>query len=159
MENLETTANKSWEEELQDTVEQFKSVATQALPKFFTEVKIHEGIFGAKNIVILAAVSDHNINRVRGQHPQVVSLFFDMKEKTLVTTYYGGCGGQAIYTIPQKNPYLAMEGVKIKFRKVTGLEPALKATAKFLGNYKQALKENRQVLMYQDLVDYDQVLS
>lgn len=59
-----------------------------------------------------------------------------------------------------REKYLAQVGVKIPFRKPAREEEAVvRACARFAKKWVEALKENVDVLMYQDLVDYKQFLN
>jgi len=129
------------------------------LPKFYKDIRLCRGCFGDYYLKIVIAASNYEINRVKGQFVQDVSLNYELKTGTLTTQVFGGNGGGSIYVKPQKNLYLYMESVKIPFRKVTGKESAIKALGRFCDNYLKALKDNRDILMYQDLVNYDELLN
>lgn len=99
------------------------------------------------------------INNVRGQFAQVVSLRLELPAMELQTQIYGGCGGGSIYrNIDENNPgekYLAMKSVKIPFRKPKKEEKfVLKAIERFAQNYLIVLKENFDLLRYKEIVDY-----
>lgn len=73
-------------------------------------------------------------------------------------------GGQSIYRKPNKDvdneKYLAMKSVKIPFRMPKKEEKnVLDCVEKFAKNWVLALKENKDVLMYQDYVNYDEFLN
>jgi hypothetical protein len=110
------------------------------------------------------AASNYEINRVSGQYPQYVSLMLDLSDMDLHTQVFGGNGGDRIYLIPDKNDpkekYLAMAGRRIPFRKPKPNEKnVLDAIRRFAQNYRNTLVENRDRLMYQDVVNYDEVLG
>lgn len=115
-------------------------------------------------IKIWAACSNIDINNVQGQKPQIVSLCLDLSSLELYPQIFGGNGGQCIYRKPNledsKEKYLAMKSVKIPFRKPQPQpEKVLAAIEKFFKNYFLALKENKEVLMYQNLVNYNEILN
>lgn len=112
---------------------------------------------------IWIACSTHEINRVQGQLPQLVSLHLS-NELELSHQVFGGNGGRWIYRRPNlDNPrekYLAMASEKVPFRTPEKTEDAvLRAIGRFIDNYKQLLIDNRAELMYQDIVDYNSLLS
>ena len=115
-------------------------------------------------IKIWAAASNIDINNVQGQKPQVVSLCLDIDTLELYPQIFGGNGGQCIYRKPNledsSEKYLAMKSVKIPFRKPQKEKSkVLAAIEKFFKNYVNTLKENKENLMYQNIVDYNQILN
>lgn len=115
-------------------------------------------------IIIAFAASEINIHNVQGQKPQIVSLSLNLKSLELQPQVFGGNGGQHIYRKPNlndsKEKYLAMKSVKIPFKRPKPEEKfILNAVQRFAENWVKALKENRDVLMYQDIVNYDEVLK
>lgn len=145
--------------------EKIENVLKTHLPKGAHRiVKEVKGSFGGDYIKIAFAASDVEINNVRGQHPQCVSLCLDLQDMELYPQVFGGNGGQSIRRKPNmEDPhekYLAMKGVRIPFRKPKPEEAKiLNAIARFAQRWKETLKQNREVLMYQDLVDYDELLK
>lgn len=128
------------------------------------EVAERTSMFKEPYIRIMFAANDHAINNVSGQFPQCVSLRLDVNSLELDTQVYGGNGGGVIYRKPNlkdpKEKYLAMKNVKVPFRKPKKTEQAtLKAVERFCQRWVQTLKDNRDVLKYQDIVDYDTLLS
>ena len=112
---------------------------------------------------IWIACSTHEINRVQGQLPQVVSLHLS-HELELSHQVFGGNGGRWIYRRPNmdspREKYLAMASEKVPFRTPEKNEDAvLRAIGRFINNYKRILIENKAELMYQDIVDYDSLLA
>jgi len=100
------------------------------------------------------------INNVRGQYPQIVSLALDLDDMKLRTQIYGCNGGQCIYRIPEKGSYLAMQRIKIPFRKPKPEEKfVLKAIENFAKRWLQAIKDNKDDLMWQNYVNYDEFLN
>lgn len=101
------------------------------------------------------------INNVRGQYPQMVALHLDLNTMELQPQIYGGSGGKCIYRKPDENhSMLAMQRIVIPFRKPKREEKhVLNAIKKFAERWVQALKENKDVLMHKDLVDYDKYLN
>lgn len=138
----------------------FYQTIKNVLPNFYIEVKQVKQYFGNDEYLkIVIACSNYEINSVQGQYIQDVSLMYNIKDQVLTVQIFGGNGGQCVYTKPIKNPYLAMERVKIPFRKAKSQESALKTLTKFCINYKQALIENKDILMYQDLINYNNLLN
>ena len=140
-------------------------VLNSVLPKK-TYIKVVEAVSWTKEpyLKILIAMSDKEINNVRMQHPQLVSLALELETLELRTQVFGGCGGQSIYRMVDKNHpkecYLAMKNIKIPFRKPKNTETAvLKAIQRFAERYIQTLKENQSRLMYQDIVNYSEILK
>jgi hypothetical protein len=143
-----------------ELIEEFKTFIQNTLPSFYVQVSKHKQWLGDDDYLkIVIAASNYEINNVSGQYIQDVSLMYDLKTEELTIQLFGGNGGQCIYIKPQKNLYLYMERVKIPFRKVRGKNSALKALKKFCINYKQALIENKDILMYQDKINYNELLN
>jgi hypothetical protein len=117
---------------------------------------------GEEHLKIAFAASEININDVRGQKPQIVSLC--LRDLELSVQAFGGNGGQVIYRQPNmedsKEKYLAMQSIKIPFRQPKKEEKAiLKAVEKFANNWLQALKDNQDKLTHQNLVNYQELLG
>ena len=117
-----------------------------------------------KYLKIAFATSSHLINGVPNQYPEVVSLALDLKTLELKPQSFGCCGGQLIYLKPNKNDprekYLAMAGLKIPFRKPQPNEKAvLNAVEKFAKNWVNAIKENKDRIFHDDIVNYDEFLN
>ena len=132
--------------------------------KFAFDVTMHKGLGGTPFMKIWIACSNIDINGVSGQKPQVVSLMLEPDTMDLHPQIFGGNGGQSIFRQPNLNDpaekYLAMKSVKIPFRRPQPTAEKVKACIeKFVDNYITALKENKDVLMYKNLVNYDEVLS
>ena len=141
-------------------------ILRDALPKkAFRFIEEKNNLFSeGKYFIIGIAASEYLINGVKFQYPQFVSLKLDINTMELKPQVFGGCGGQSIYRKPNMNDakekYLAMKNVKIPFRKPQQNEEAvLKAVKKFAERWVQTLKDNREVLMYQNYVDYDDLLA
>ena len=154
--------NKVNPEEIKVKIEQ---ILDKVVPSFYKGVSIHKNIFDTgNNIRIFIAASDYKINGVSGQLPQVVSLSLDLSDMDLHPQVYGGNGGQRVERKPNMSDpnekYLAMKGVKVPFRTPQPNEKAvLDAIRRFAENYKKTLSDNREVLLYQDIVDYDKLLA
>lgn len=132
--------------------------------KFRYSVNQRKNCFGGEYLQIWVACSDININGVDGQKPQIVSLMLDLNTLELNPQVFNCCGGQNIYRKPNmedpKEKHLAMKSVKITFRKPTPTVEKVKVCIlKFIDNYITALKENKEVLKYQDIVNYDELLN
>jgi hypothetical protein len=142
-----------------------KEILANTLPSnTFIFVERTKAFFGGEGIKIGFAASDTNINDVRGQLPQLVSLYLDLANLKLHVQGYGGSGGNRIYRKVDPNnhkeKYYAMVGIKIPFRKPKAEEKfVLKALEKFAQKWVEAIKENKEVLMYQDLVNYNELLN
>jgi hypothetical protein len=145
--------------------EKIEAIIAKQLPGFWSEVSFGKHFLGeGKYLAIKIAASDYNINDVRDQKPQAVSLLFDLWTLELHPQVFGGNGGRRIYRQPNLNDpaekYLAMKGENIPFRTPQKNEAAvLKAIEKFCINYKELLRKHRPVLEYQELVDYDTLLK
>lgn len=145
--------------------EKIEKILKEELPGFYTFVRKRKNFYGdTYYFQIGMAASNYEINRVNGQYPQYVSLMLDMTDMDLHTQVFGGNGGDRIYLIPDKNDpkekYLAMAGRRIPFRKPKPNEKnVLDAIRRFAQNYRNTLVENRDRLMYQDVVNYDEVLG
>ena len=88
----------------------------------------------------------------------------DLSYLELHPQIFGGNGGQCIYRQPNKEDakekYLAMKSVKIPFRKPTQTPEKIKeCISKFIDNYIKILKENKEVLRYKEIVNYDEILN
>lgn len=139
-------------------------ILRDTLPKNAFRVIQEREFLGDKSLIIGFAASSHKINGVAWQYPQFCALMLHLRDMSLNTQHVGGSGGGSIYRKPDMNhdkeKYLAMKGVKIPFRKPQPTEEAvLKAVERFCQRWVQALKDNREVLMYQNLVDYDELLK
>jgi hypothetical protein len=141
-----------------------EKILDKVLLGFYKNVFVRKNYFDkGESIGIIMAASNYEINRVKGQYPQDVSLMLNVEEMDLNVQVFGGNGGNRIYLVPDKNDakekYLAMAGVKIPFRTPKKEEKfVLQAIEKFAENYKKALKENKDRLMYKEYVDYDTLI-
>ena len=122
------------------------------------------GAFGGKYICLWIACSTHEINRVQGQRPQMVSLMLDLKDMELRPQVFGGNGGQCIYREPDRNNpmerHLAMKSVKVPFRKPKGTpEAVVECVGRFCDAYIKTLNDNYDQLRYKDVVEYDKLLG
>lgn len=144
---------------------EIKNILTTELPKeSYLVVSEWKGAFGGRYIKIGFAPSHIDINNVRGQKPQLVSLNLDLDTLELETQVFGGNGGGHITRQPDPNnpkeSYLAMKSVKVPFRRPKkDKEAVLRAVKRFAQNYLKTLKANVEVLNYQDLVDYKKYLE
>jgi hypothetical protein len=138
------------------------NILTNTLPvNTFISVKNGTRFYdNGEQLKIGFAISDYNINNVSGQKIQLVSLLLDLTDMELRPQVFGGSGGQYIHRKPNlndsKEKYLAIKRIKIPFRKPKSDEKfILLAIERFAQNWLKALKENRDELMYSELVDYD----
>lgn len=140
-----------------------EKILEKVLPGFWHSVSPYKG-FGAHNtLAIQAAAANKEMNGVSGQRAQCVSLSLDVDTMELAVQIYGGNGGSRIYRQPNKElreeKYLAMAGTKIPFRTPQKNKKAvLSAIQKFFENYKKALEENIDTLMWKEDVDYRKLL-
>ncbi len=137
-----------------------KTLLEKTLPTdSFIEVSNYNGI-NSKFIAIIFASKDVLINNVRGQRPDVVSLAINLDDLDVYVQRFGGNGGQSIGIKPNLNDPLAMTRIKIPFRKPKNEEVAiLKAIEKFAQKWILTLKENKDKLLYHNLVNYDEFLK
>jgi hypothetical protein len=141
-----------------------KTLLENTLPKnAYINVSTYKGM-SSNYIAIIFASKDYLINNVSGQRPDVVSLAIHLDSLELYPQIFGGNGGQRIFRKPnlndEKEKYLAMKSVKIPFRKPQNNETAiLKAIKLFAERWVNVLKENRENLQYQNIVNYDEFLN
>ena len=144
---------------------EIKNILNEVLPKdTFIIVQEYKGFFKDNFLKIAFAVSEKTINDVNGQYVQLVSLSLNLNTLELIPQMYGGSGGNRIYRNINKNEpkekYLAMMGIKIPFRKPKPIKEKILITIrKFAENWVNAIKENKEVLRYQNIVDYDKFLN
>lgn len=129
----------------------------KSYPSFTYNVVESKTFDGLPMLKIFAHYGNIEINQVRGQYVQLVSLA--LWPWGLAPQVFGGNGGQHIYRKPDlsdpKEKYLAMKGIKIPFRSPKNEEKAiLKAIENFFTRYVDTMKENKGNLMYQNLVGY-----
>lgn len=139
--------------------EQLKAILP---PQAYLKVTPYKSL-GGKKLAIEFAASDYQINNVRDQRPQAVSLSLD-EELNLQPQIFGGMGGRTIdREVDPTNPaekWLAMKSITIPFRKPQQTEAAvLKAIQDFAKRWLQAMRDNKDALKYKDLVDYDSLLK
>ena len=134
--------------------EKIEKILQQEVPKFFTQVTVYS-MLGGKHIHVRIAASDHNINQVQGQHPQLVVIAIS----TWPNQEIEASGSRTSIMIKPTDRTYAMKGVKIPFRRTKGEDAILRAIRRFAVRYQYALEQNRENLMYQDIVDYDALLS
>lgn len=132
-----------------------KAILTKELPSTFNIVVQEYNNWGEDYIKILFSPNTYQINNVKGQFPQAVSLCLNLKTLELMPQVFGGMGGQDIYIKPEKGINLVMQSVKVPFRKPTKSEPTvLNAVRRFAQNYMKILQENKETLKYSEFVDY-----
>lgn len=138
------------------TQEQIITIIAEELPGFWSQV-VPCRFLSMDFLSIRIAASPVLINNVDGQQPQRVALNYVPATGELV-----GHLNCTIYREPQRfNPaeqYLAMKGERVPFRKPKKGHEA-DALRRFLRRYRETLTQFRPVLCYQDLVDYDKLLS
>lgn len=141
-----------------------ENILNETLPKSAFRYVGERNFMGETSLIIAFAANDYNINGVEGQKPQIVSLMLHLKDLDLHPQCFGGNGGQFIYRKPNlndaKEKYLAMKNVKIPFKHPKQEEKfVLSAVKRFAENWLLALKENKDVLMYQQYVNYNELLG
>ena len=137
----------------------FKAVITNTLPSFYSEVITRKHFDDNEYIKIVIACSNYEIHKVSGQYPQCVSLMYDITLQELTIQIFGCMGGNRIFIIPQNNENLAMQSVKIPFRIARSEKSAIEALKKFCQKYLETLKDNKNILMYQQYVNYNKLLN
>lgn len=148
---------------MNNAVEKIRAILENKLPKG-SYINVHEGKFmNEPYIKIFFAASNININGVDEQKPEAVSLILHTNTLELHTQVFGGNGGQSIYRKPNmedgRERYLAMKNVKIPFKRPKPEEKfVLSAIERFAENWLKTLRENKEVLMYKDLINYDEYL-
>ena len=138
-----------------------RNILKENLPESFNVIveKRSNPIGGGHYLKIAFSPNSYEINQVRGQFPQVVSLNLDLRDMELTTQVFGGNGGGKINREPdRKNPmeaHLYCKHIKIPFRRPQKSEAAvLRAIENFCKNYIKTLKKYRPVLKYKEIVDY-----
>jgi len=150
---------------IDDLITKINAILQKEVPNFFHSVTKTKSYFGnEEQIAIKIAASDYEINNVRGQYPQLVSLLLNVDTMELNVQVFGGNGGQRIYRDinpnDPKEKFYAMIGIKVPFRTPQKNEKAvLSAIQKFVQNYKQTLRDNIQTLRYKNVVDYETLLK
>lgn len=123
-----------------------------------TQVRVFECNMMIPNLQIKLYVPGPTINNVPGQFIQRVLLILYLEDMELraVTQRIT----RKVNPNHPREKYLAQVGVKIPFRMPAREEEAvIRACARFAKRWVEALKENVDVLMHQDLVDYKQFLN
>lgn len=148
---------------LQQKIPVIEKILHDTLPKdAWRNVFLFKG-WKEEYVQITFAANDYKINNIEGQYPQRVSLVLD-NDNTLQVTSAAGVGGQKIWVIPNsddpKEKFYSQIGVKIPFRKPKKVDKnVFEAIKKFAERWVETLKENRDRLKYQDIVDYDALLG
>lgn len=144
---------------------EIKTILQNELPiDTYLVVSEWKGAFGSRYLKIGFAASHIDINNVRGQKPQLVSLSLDLETLALTTQSYACQGGGSIYREPNREvaneKWLAMKSVKVPFRRPKcEKEAVLRAVKRFANNWLKTLNANIDVLCYRDLVDYESFLK
>lgn len=151
--------NVELKSEIKELIE--NTIGTNFHVKVFNSRTFYKDI---PDVGIMISASKIEINNVGGQYPQAVSLILDTDNLELKTQVFGGNGGGCVYRqVDPEHPrerFLAMQRIKIPFRKPKNeMKFVLKAIKTFAERYKQTLIDNKERLMYKNLVDYDQLLS
>lgn len=147
---------------METLIAKINTAITSQLPsdKFWISVKPYKGVFGGKYIAIIIAAKPYDgLNGV-----QMVSLSLNTDTMELNVQGFGGNGGQSIYRKPNLNEpsekWLAMKSERVTFRTPKPTEEkVLKCIETFTANYVNKLIEFKTVLMYQEKVNYDELLG
>ena len=147
-------------------VTKIKNILTNILPENSNIIvsQRNNSFGGGAYIKIAFSPNTKQINDVRGQFAQVVSLKLQLDTLELTPQIFGGNGGKCIYRKPNlnnpKEKNLAMSRIVIPFRKPKTIEKnVLDAIKRFVENYIKALKENIDTLMHQNIIDYKEYLK
>lgn len=141
-----------------------ESILNSVLPTgFLKSVQEYIDGLGGVNLKIWAASSNENINGVKGQKPEIVSLLLRSNGE-LKTQIFGGSGGGGFYVKPDlnnvKEKYNALTKIKVPFRTPQPNEKSiLKAITLFFERYFDLIKKNKHRLKYSKYVDYDSLLG
>ena len=117
-----------------------------------------------EQVAIEISCSNERIGGVRGKTPQLVSLKLNMKNLLILPLVVDGYPAQYIYRLPNKEleseKNITMQEIKIPFRSPTKKQhDILRSVELFCENYIKILKKYKSVLMYQELVNYDEILK
>jgi hypothetical protein len=136
---------------------QIEKILNDTLPKGFNIIVTEHKWTLGNNIYlnIMLSPNNHEMNNVRNQFPQLVALSLTLNTLELEVSHIGGMGGRSVNIKPQQNKHLYCESIKIPFRKPQPNEKSvLNAIQKFAQNYVKILKDNKDILMFQNIVDY-----
>lgn len=116
----------------------------ETLPYNFGTLQVYPYKFlGEESIKIFFAPSVIELNRVKNQFPNAVSLVLHVATMELDTQVFGGMGGGKIQIKPT-NKYHAFDSVKVPFRKPKREEKnVMQAIDRFTVRYLELLKENK----------------
>jgi hypothetical protein len=149
---------------MQEIKQQIEQLLSEKLGSNFPfSVSIYKYFSGVENLKIFWSCSTKTINEVRGQEPQAVSLSLNSKLE-LKPQIFGGNGGRSIYRKPNRGlreeKYLYMQSIVLPFRTPKPeIDKVLACLSKFVESYKNALVNNIDTLMYQEMVDYKKILN
>jgi hypothetical protein len=151
---------------METLVTKIKSAIENNLPTklFHIEVSETKGAFGGNYVRIIISAKNIDMNNIRYQQPQIVSLLLNKDTLELEPQIFNGSGGRRVMRNPNLNldseKYLCMFGEKIPFRKPKpNEESVLKAIEKFTQGYVKLLIQFKDVLRYSEIVDYNQLLN
>lgn len=143
--------------------DKIQQVLSNNLPKgVFTKVWEQKALFSDSMVIyFMLYTSENTINRVDWQFPDAISFRLYLEDMELAPQCIGGCGGQVLYRnidpSNHKEQYLAMQGVKVPFRKPQANEVAiLKAVKKLCHSYIETLQSFKDMglLRYTDYSSY-----
>ena len=149
--------------EVEKLTNEIKNKLVNLLPKkTHVQVWVNKTFYGDSYYIgIMFSVTDYEINGVKDQHCQNVSLKLNCNTMELTPQIFGGEGGQCIYRKPNienyRESFLCMKSVKVPFKQPKKeLRFVLSAIERFAKNWIETLKQHRKVLMYQEYVNYDE---
>lgn len=144
-----------------ELVIEIKNLISNIIPEdCYVDVFKYQAPIGKDTMVAIKfASTDYDINGVRGQKPEIVSLSLNTNKWELQIQGYGGNGGQSIYVLPDKTKpeekHLALKSVKIPFRKPSANKDAvLKTIEKFAKTWCNTINQYYDRLKYFEYVDY-----
>jgi len=119
-----------------------------------------------EQVAIEISCSNERIGGVRGKTPQLVSLSLNMKSMDLLPRQFGFDSDvkTSVHILPNRKleseKHITYKEIKVPFRKPKKTrEDVLACIGRFCDNYVKVLNDNKNVLMYQDLVDYNELLT
>lgn len=145
---------------IEQHITDIRTILDKNLPETFFKYVAQSRTFDRKPMLKIAlAPTEHNINGVPGQKPELMSFALWYEYQELAPQHFGGSGGRAFHIKPDPdNPaekYLAYASVKVPFRKPKWNEKAVYgALERFCQRYVQLLRENAERLPHKQHGDY-----
>ena len=145
---------------IEQHITDIRTILDKNLPETFFKYVAQSRTFDRKPMLKIAfAPTEHNINGVPGQKPELMSFALWYEYQELAPQHFGGSGGRAFHIKPDPdNPaekYLAYASVKVPFRKPKWNEKAVySALERFCQRYVALLKEYGDRLPHKEHGDY-----